>query len=541
MIRKPRYVVALIVLCLLTIPLLGLFRYDMNLSVEGRTYAQDYYNSRPLSPASKVEDATAHLSSSFIADEAFSSNLPLVVLNFEEDVPLTVTVTSDGNLARTGADPWVNGMLEIYDRTDGIENSVSSGPSSITHVRFSRLGLSAQLQAKPQYLLRTVNSTGQDQPVSFFDMSSGTSWVLRGSIADKSMIRNYLVYRVAAQIMEWSPRSQFCEVLIRRNNTLEYEGVYLLCEDVERGVNRVNIREVVPEKKNITPGYLVRRDRFDPKETVLSTYAHENRLDHEYLILQSPVQEEQTEQVISSVEADLSAFEKILYSSSRSRFQKYAEFIDTTSFADYFLVNEFFGNADAGLYETYMYKSSWGKLKMGPVSEFDQAMNNSYVDESSPDSMTMQDRDYFSRLVTDGDFLQKLTNRYVELRAHYLNDNYVFAAIDEAVAHLRSAQKRDWMRWSNNYTDAKGKKAGSYVLGSAYMDGVLVDRYNDDYDQEVYTIKAYLSRHGRYITTRLNGMLAAYTLANRQKGGNAILFVVCLIFFLIPSILINRR
>ena len=70
----------------------------------------------------------------------------------------------------------------------------------------------------------------------------------------------------------------------------------------------------------------------------------------------------------------------MLYSQDEALFKTYDRYIDVDSFVDYFLLNEFFGNYDAGNHSTYMYKESGGKLHIGPVWDFDQAMNNYFAD-----------------------------------------------------------------------------------------------------------------------------------------------------------------
>lgn len=44
------------------------------------------------------------------------------------------------------------------------------------------------------------------------------------------------------------------------------------------------------------------------------------------------------------------------------------------------IINEFFKNSDAGTHSTYLYKDIRGKITMGPIWDFNNAMNN-YVEE----------------------------------------------------------------------------------------------------------------------------------------------------------------
>ena len=78
---------------------------------------------------------------------------------------------------------------------------------------------------KPQYYIKTLDENAEQLPIDIWGMGSDSEWVLNGSMADKSMIRNYLPYRIAAQIMEYSPRCRFCEVFYEADGTYTYQGV----------------------------------------------------------------------------------------------------------------------------------------------------------------------------------------------------------------------------------------------------------------------------------------------------------------------------
>ena len=55
-------------------------------------------------------------------------------------------------------------------------------------------------------------------------------WVLHAPIADKSLMRNKLVYDLAGEMGQYAPRAKFCEVVIDG----DYRGVYVLIEKVKQ-------------------------------------------------------------------------------------------------------------------------------------------------------------------------------------------------------------------------------------------------------------------------------------------------------------------
>ena len=54
----------------------------------------------------------------------------------------------------------------------------------------------------------------------------------------------------------------------------------------------------------------------------------------------------------------------------------YSKYIDVPSFIDFFLLNEISNNVDGYRLSTYMHKDRSGKLKMGPVWDFNLALGN---------------------------------------------------------------------------------------------------------------------------------------------------------------------
>jgi spore coat protein CotH len=59
----------------------------------------------------------------------------------------------------------------------------------------------------------------------------------------------------------------------------------------------------------------------------------------------------------------------------------YEDLIDLDNWIDYFIIQEFVKNVDVGWSSVYMYKEPQGKLKFGPVWDFDLAYGNAdYID-----------------------------------------------------------------------------------------------------------------------------------------------------------------
>ena len=158
------------------------------------------------------------------------------------------------------------------------------------------------------------------------------------------------------------------------------------------------------------------------------------------------------EDIKKSINDDFSRFEKSLYSYDyNNKKYGYKNFIDMDSFAEYFIINEFTGNYDAGTYSTYIYKDTDGKLKMC-VWDFNNSCDNFQEEPQSPvQSFRMQNKLWFNMLTKDEDFVECVIAKYKSLRKSYLSDEYLSEYIDDTVKYLGPAVERNYERWEDSF------------------------------------------------------------------------------------------
>lgn len=483
-----------------------------------------------------------HIGEDFIVDEEFHSNLPIVILSFEGDMTQYKMFKNSQEVVFEDVEPYVDGTIRVLDNDDPEkENYVTDEPVYTSIMKAKKRGHTSFSYDKPQYLMKMYQEDGLENKTEILGMGEGDSWILNGSMADKSMMRNYLPYRIASEIggSALAPDSRYCEVLLETEAGLEYRGVYLLQETIARGENRVNIDK--NKDGEAYTSYIVRRDRFTNFDVMLDTYGRLNELDPEWIGVKFPSEAKLTEETKSFIEEDFSKIEKIIYSDKESVFKAYDRYIDIDSFIDYFLINEFFGNYDAGNHSTYMYKNSGGKLYIGPVWDFDQAMNNYYADEMETETLAFQVKPFFRELTNDSRFIDALKTRYSELRDGPLAYEHIVDVIEETKAYLTSAREREWYRWADDYLDGSFQNIHNYYLKDYIVDDVTISRFNDDYDQELYNIKNYLYKHGNIIQSELTGLYGLAEFNTSLKNYNELFLLIILVLFLIPSVLINRK
>ena len=428
----------------------------------------------------------------------------------------------------------MSGSITVIDT--GGQNRVTDTPTFQSPLLLKRRGNSSMMYEKAQHLVKLTTQSGQENLLPLLGMAADSEWVLNGSMADKSMLRNYVGYRIGSQFTQFTPNARYCEVIYYENGQYFYEGVYLLLESISQGENRIAIPAY--KQSEAFPSYIVRRDRYDdeginlmtpqtPKGTKLGSFIN--------LIYPSP--KTATPETVAYIEEDLTRIENILYSEDPAVFATYPRYIDVDSFVDYFLFNEAFGSYDAGKHSTYMYKTPGGKLKIGPIWDFDNALDNYRLEPLAVEVTAFQTAPWFDVLMKDSTFLAKLEWRYAQLRRGPLSDENITKTIDETAAYLGPAIDREWYRWAHVYTQENTYSMQPYTD----KDGDLMVRDTAEYRQEIYRLKVSLTKHGYFLPERLAllGDLAE-TRSGPAHYKGLFLFIVLLAFF-IPAMKAVRK
>ncbi|AFL98793.1 CotH protein [Desulfitobacterium dehalogenans ATCC 51507] len=529
--------IAVISIAALLLAVLGL---SLLTAVPHRTEHPNSYNA-PLPAAPKTENVMQGISQEdWSVDDTFSTHLPLIVIDTgNERPPISTQQGEDGVFQLIpGVEPYRYGSIHVID-TGGL-NNLKSEPDHVSPIAIKRRGNSSMLYQKAQYLIKLQTESGQDNFLDLLDLGAECEWVLNGSMADKSMMRNYLSYRLASQFMPFTPDSRYCEVVYHENGRYYYEGVYLLIESIKQGEERVAISE--SKSSDPYPSYIVRRDRFAEDDTILDTWATQkglrftpDELNEHYLGLIYPTMKNATKETIDFVTGDISRIEKVLYSDDEHVFSTYPRYIDVDSFIDYFIFNEFFGSYDAGINSTYMYKEVGGKLYMGPVWDLDNAMDNYKSEPLNVNVTAFQIKPWFDRLIRDSDFLAKLEKRYTQLRRGPLSDENYLGTIDAIVAHLGPATDREWTRWAHVYTTFNRYSMQNYGENHELV------RNTDEFRQEVYRLKTSITQHAAAIGPYLR-ILRKSTIVNTGLSiYSPLLLLVTVLVFLIPAFYASRK
>jgi hypothetical protein len=150
----------------------------------------------------------------------------------------------------------------------------------------------------------------------------------------------------------------------------------------------------------------------------------------------------------------LNRFEQALYGPDfRNPTNGYAAFIDVDSFIDQHLFVEATKNIDGFRFSTYFTKDRGGKLKMGPIWDWNLSFGNArgkqgYMAEHWYwPQLNDQQYSWFRRLFEDPDFGQRYVDRWAQWRTNTFSTSNVLARVDEMAAVLKGPAARNFERW----------------------------------------------------------------------------------------------
>ena len=242
---------------------------------------------------------------------------------------------------------------------------------------------------------------------SLFGLTESKSWVLLADYLDQSNIRNYAAMTLGNQVFDNLDFTATPNHVILEFNG-EYKGVYLLCEQMDEKEGRANV-EIDEEalyqnfEKTEFP-FMIEMDNYAATDPTVAE-ADKLILDGYFPIeIKYPEAKDRgfyegqdvvyayIKEYLQAVKTTLKTKQKITVS-FREQPVGYEDLIDVNSLIDYVLLNELMYNPDSIWKSAYMHKSAnvvdeetgvileYGKLKFGPVWDFDAAMSWNFTNE----------------------------------------------------------------------------------------------------------------------------------------------------------------
>ena len=215
------------------------------------------------------------------------------------------------------------------------------------------------------------------QPVALLDAGhAATDWTFIANHSDKSLLRNYSAYHMAALLggMSYAPFARNVDVYFNG----EYQGVYMLS---------VQLNEIRPGRIDLAydpdparSEYLLelnRRIHYNPDNI---EGVHFLRIGGRYYHIRFPVGDDLTPAHVDYLRDYLTRLDQLIYHQNPEAL----EYIHLPSFIDYYLVQELYKNYDISSLSVFMQIRGQGsdrRLEKGPVWDFDIAAGNCYYQD----------------------------------------------------------------------------------------------------------------------------------------------------------------
>ena len=289
-------------------------------------------------------------------------------------------------------------------------------------------------------------------------MPSENDWILNGLAFDTSLIRDYLSYNLSRQIGNYATRTVYCELVING----DYRGLYVMQEKIKSNTNRVNVTKIAStdnSEPNLSGGYITKADKEtggDPIAWTMNSYLWSTNFIHE-LPKPSAVTSNQNTYIYNQ----FLNLESTSGANNTSVINGFPSMIDVSSFVDFMLINEIASNADAYQYSTYFHKDRGGKLRAGPVWDFNLTYGNDLFlwgfDRSHPDIWQFANGDnegskFWRDLFNNPTYKCYLAKRWSQLiqPGQPLNYNSMVQYIDQTVAYISEAKVREEQKWTTD-------------------------------------------------------------------------------------------
>lgn len=400
-----------------------------------------------------VVDENGHTKTYTVVTERTEGQLPVVDITLADgrsaaDIPRNETIGMTISIDCSKSPEYPSGLAEVSGKIRGRGNSTWGW-------------------AKKPYKIKL------DKKAEVLGLTANKDWILIANYADKSLIRNTVAYDMSRVMdFDWTPTQYPVDLFING----EYQGVYTIGEQMEVAKSRVNITEQSEDSEQC--GYLLEVGGADSSVTAEGVdYFHTNSdmLNFVTFVYPSPdkITDEQRTEIIDAFNA---ADNAIVNGGD------IAEYIDVDSFVDWVIIQELTNNTDSAFRRScYMTKDVGGKIKMGPVWDFDLAFGNYMADNSAYNSWTIIGSDsekafirpsWGNYLMSNASFRERLRERWQEVR-----DDLIAAAeksIDEYSAKIYPSQEenfRVWQIWDKRvgYSSEWNAQQNTYELQVQYL------------------------------------------------------------------------
>jgi len=399
------------------------------------------------------------------------------IANDSSDLPI-VLVSATGDIK---ARALTDAVVSVIDReADGRARVLGEGDySGFGGLRVR--GASSLNFDKQQYKFELWEDTdGTEVGANLLDLGTNSDWGLYApGYNDRAMINNPLMYQLADNVGVTSIDYQFVELYLQTNNgealsQADYQGLYLLRESIKIDDNRVDLTEHTPISSGDEGGYII---RYDWGYANCCEQIADHPQFHSEIQLKSPGRfgfASDQRNWAKDFWADLQG------AAATRQFNQVEPYIDfeDTSFIDAWLLTILAKDFDLMRASYYMNLDAGGKLRGGPLWDFDRSMGSADYRTKEATGWGWSsglgghsfESDIFLDLWETPEIKGMLIGRWQQLRGNELSDANIGDLIDELGSEIGDAYVRDAAVWDGpNYGSRYGDLNGELEHLSGYL------------------------------------------------------------------------
>jgi len=339
-----------------------------------------------------------------------------------DDALAHINFDTEGGAPIVSKDDYVKGVLTIDGQSKYSDLSIEA--------KIRGRGNSTWTYPKKPYKIKL--SSGE----SVLGLAPQEKWVLLANYIDGTHLLNAVAMKIG-QLLEMPFTNSILPVEVTINN--EYQGLYMLTEQVEAATNRVEVGD---------DGILLNLDTNFDEEWQFKSASYK-------LPVTIKFPKSMDADKLTSIKSQFETLESLVANDDFPN-NEYLDYIDEVSIAKYLIVYMLTGNEEINHPKsTYIHKTATGKFVLGPIWDFDWgfAYEGSFQHFSSFDrplfwSSSSKGTQFFSRLMSDPKIKSLMKEQWGVFKDDHLSE--LMSYIDEYAFITQGAKARDFAIWSDD-------------------------------------------------------------------------------------------
>ncbi len=320
-----------------------------------------------------------------------------------------------------------------------------------------------------------------DKKTSVLGLNASKNWVLLANYVDRSLIQNYVAMEMGKVMTNIPYHSTQYPVDVFVNGT--YRGVYTFGEQLEAKKERINLEESYTE---IDTDYLLEVGGSDDGDVLGRDYFHAGTL--KFVAIKHPESEKLSDaQLAYLIDYVKKADEAV------KNLSNYEDYIDIDSLIDWVIIHELTYNLDCCFRRScYLIKEKGGKLKMGPIWDFDLAFG-SYRRYTTDNWATVgSDGGYvgitwMNYLKKDKEFMARFRARWNEIKEPLLKK--ALSAVDVMSALVAPSAEMNFEVWD--------------ILGKSVTSQPTSHNKYDTYEKMIGRLRDFIENRYKWFDSQL--------------------------------------